>query len=139
MVYCFGCLKSLDDKPWRSWPQCTKHKMVFILYKICLMNCFCFDRYLWVQKMHSMLRTLTGIVFAFYCQNSFWCNLWMKIKTTRRFSNLEIKRRGKKKSYLNLTIDGTLISTKSSQCARMDLNKRFLPKPMTTTAWKRTP
>jgi hypothetical protein len=24
MVYCFGCLKSLDDKAWRSWPQCTK-------------------------------------------------------------------------------------------------------------------
>ena len=26
-----------------------------------------------------------------------------------------------------------------SQCARMDLNKRFLPKPMTTTGWKGTP
>ena len=26
-----------------------------------------------------------------------------------------------------------------TQCARMDLNKRFLPKPMTTTGWKGTP
>ena len=26
-----------------------------------------------------------------------------------------------------------------SQCARSDLNKRFLPKPMTTTGWKGTP
>ena len=26
-----------------------------------------------------------------------------------------------------------------AQCARMDLNKRFLPKPMTTTGWKGTP
>ena len=26
-----------------------------------------------------------------------------------------------------------------SQCARTDLNKRFLPKPMTTTGWKVTP
>ena len=25
------------------------------------------------------------------------------------------------------------------QCARTDLNKRFLPKPMTTTGWKVTP
>ena len=25
------------------------------------------------------------------------------------------------------------------QCARTDLNKRFLPKPMTTTGWKGTP
>ena len=27
----------------------------------------------------------------------------------------------------------------STQCARTDLNKRFLPKPMTTTGWKGTP
>ena len=27
----------------------------------------------------------------------------------------------------------------NTQCARTDLNKRFLPKPMTTTGWKGTP
>ena len=27
----------------------------------------------------------------------------------------------------------------SSQCPRTNLNKRFLPKPMTTTGWKETP
>ena len=31
------------------------------------------------------------------------------------------------------------ISMAISQCARTDLNKRFLPKPMTTTGWKETP
>ena len=34
---------------------------------------------------------------------------------------------------------GGIISEDISQCARTDLNKRFLPKPMTITGWKGTP
>ena len=33
----------------------------------------------------------------------------------------------------------TIIFTIGTQCARTDLNKRFLPKPMTTKGWKGTP
>ena len=33
----------------------------------------------------------------------------------------------------------THIRLDSPQCARTDLNKRFLPKPMITTGWKVTP
>ena len=34
---------------------------------------------------------------------------------------------------------GFILNTQYTQCARTDLNKRFLPKPMTTTGWKGTP
>ena len=35
--------------------------------------------------------------------------------------------------------DSTELFLKSPQCPRTDLNKRFLPKPMTITGWKGTP
>ena len=42
-------------------------------------------------------------------------------------------------SELDATISNDPISIDGTQCARTDLNKRFLPKPMTTTGWKGTP
>ena len=67
-------------------------------------------------------------------ENSFWTNKYRKVASSNT-SHLEAHA-----GFFRLLMKGIFfLISNASQCARMDLNKRFLPKPMTTTGWKGTP
>ena len=66
-----------------------------------------------------------------------------QLVSKRKFQPVVLKsqKNPKSKQIPNLNKKSPMLSKwlVKTQCARTDLNKRFLPKPMTTTGWKGTP
>ena len=73
---------------------------------------FCYFNAIWIQNRHWITHRMTQRSFPYHrLKSSAWSgSFWFRL----------------------LTLIGM------TQCARTDLNKRFLPKPMATTGWKGT-
>ena len=93
-----------------------------------------------------LLRSMSSVNhISCTCTNGFR-DQSIRLKCSKKGALCEVKRfrihnfspAGKGQSVLYHR-DLEQISMAISQCARTDLNKRFLPKPMTTTGWKETP
>ena len=99
------------------------------------------------SKLVSYFSNLSTCVFLVsqilsHRQNTFYTADWQRFSSSVicimnpvvKFSIL-----GHKTNYDFYKVRVSKIISCRSQCARTDLNKRFLPKPMTTTGWKVTP